>query len=137
MPALQEAFALRASGTFALLGVKRHLKEKIADFNANLQQMKNLIEARDFGELQKLIDKIKQTAVDFDTTKPMAIVNAVKLEKQDASRKGETPRSAGRSEEARWMSFKQPPKSGRAIQISKTKRSPFSMLKTSRVETIG
>jgi hypothetical protein len=76
---LQEAFAM-SERNLALLGVKRPLKEKIADFNANLEQMKNLIEARDFGELQNLIDKIKQTAVDFDTTKPMAIVNAVKLE---------------------------------------------------------
>jgi tetratricopeptide (TPR) repeat protein len=64
----------------AVLGLERPLKEKVADFNAGLDQMRNLIEARDFGNLEILLQKVKQTATDFDTTKPMAIVNGVKLE---------------------------------------------------------
>jgi hypothetical protein len=60
--------------------LERPTKEKIGEFNAKLDKMRNLIEAREFVELQGLIDDIKKSAVDFDTTKPMAIVNAVKLE---------------------------------------------------------
>ena len=64
----------------AVLGLERPLKEKVADFTANLDQMRNLIEARDFGNLETLVQSIRKSATDFDTTKPMAIVNAVKLE---------------------------------------------------------
>lgn len=76
---LQVAFSTSELNT-AVLGLERPLKEKVADFTANLDQMRNLIEARDFGNLETLLAKIKQTATDFDTTKPTAIVNAVKLE---------------------------------------------------------
>lgn len=64
----------------AVLGLERTLKEKVADFNRKLNQMRNLIEARDFGTLEKLLAEMKQNCVDFDTTKPLAMVNAVKLE---------------------------------------------------------
>lgn len=64
----------------AVLGLERPLKEKVADFNSHLDQMRNLIEARDFANLETLAQTVKATASDFDITKPMAIVNAVKLE---------------------------------------------------------
>jgi len=64
----------------SVLGLERPLKEQVADFNRKLLQMRNLIEARDFGTLENVLSEIKITAVDFDTTKPLAIVNAVKLE---------------------------------------------------------
>jgi len=64
----------------AVLGLDRSLKEKVADFMAEIDRMRNLIEARDFGNLAELIQSIRKSATDFDTTKPMAIVNAVKLE---------------------------------------------------------
>lgn len=76
---LQTAFMTNELNS-AVLGLERPLKEKVADFNAHLDQMRNLIEARDFGNLETLIQKVKTTASDFDTTKPLAIVNAVKLE---------------------------------------------------------
>jgi hypothetical protein len=76
---LQTAFMTNELNA-AVLGLERPLKEKVADFNASLDQMRNLIEARDFGNLEILLQKVKQTATDFDTTKPMAIVNGVKLE---------------------------------------------------------
>ncbi|HRJ71547.1 MAG TPA: hypothetical protein PLS03_04945, partial [Terrimicrobiaceae bacterium] len=38
------------------------------------------IEARDFGNLEALLAELKTSAVDFDTTKPNAMVNAIKLE---------------------------------------------------------
>jgi len=76
---LQTAFMTNELNA-AVLGLERPLKEKVADFNANLDQMRNLIEARDFGNLETLLQKVKESATDFDTTKPMAIVNGVKLE---------------------------------------------------------
>lgn len=76
---LQNAFTTSELNP-AVLGLERPLKEKVADFYAKLDQMRNLIEARDFGNLQALLEEIKKTTTDFDTTKPMAIVNAVKLE---------------------------------------------------------
>jgi len=76
---LQKAF-MTSELNPSVLGLDRSLKEKVADFMANLDQMRNLIEARDFGNLETLLQNIKKSATDFDTTKPMAIVNAVKLE---------------------------------------------------------
>jgi len=76
---LQRAFMICELNP-AVLGLERPLKEKVADFTANLDQMRNLIEARDFGNLETLLKEIKKSATDFDTTKPMAIVNAVKME---------------------------------------------------------
>jgi len=64
----------------SVLGLERPLKEQVADFNRKLIQMRNLIEARDFGTLENVLSEIKVSAIDFDTTKPLAIVNAVKLE---------------------------------------------------------
>jgi len=76
---LQNAF-MTSELNPAVLGLERPLKEKVADFTAQMDQMRNLIEARDFGNLEALLQNIKKSATDFDTTKPMAIVNAVKLE---------------------------------------------------------
>lgn len=64
----------------SLLGLERSYKEKIAQFTANLRKMQNLIEARDFTSLETLLNETKALAVDFDTAKPLALVNAVKLE---------------------------------------------------------
>jgi len=76
---LQTAFMTNELNS-AVLGLERPLKEKVADFNASLDQMRNLIEARDFGNLEILLQNVKKSATDFDTTKPTAIVNGVKLE---------------------------------------------------------
>lgn len=76
---LQQAFAASELNA-AVLGLERPLKEKAAGFQAQLEQMRNLIEARDFGALEILIQTIKKSAPDFDTAKPAAIVHAVKLE---------------------------------------------------------
>jgi len=79
MDSLQQAF-LTSELHPAVLGLERPLKRRIAEFNRQLDQMRNLIEARDFGNLEALLTEIRKTVLDFDTTKPMAIVNAVKLE---------------------------------------------------------
>ena len=76
---LQEAFSASPLDP-AVLGLERSLKGKSADFLARLDKMQNLIEARDFGPLESIIQDTEQTAVDFDGTKAFALMNAVKLE---------------------------------------------------------
>ena len=76
---LQEAFAASECNP-AVLGVSRKLKERVADFTSRLSRMQSLIEAHDFGSLQTLLEETKSLAMDFDPAKPLAIVNAVKLE---------------------------------------------------------
>lgn len=76
---LQEAFTASEFNP-VVLGVSRKLKEHVADFTSRLSRMQSLIEAHDFGSLQTLIEETKPLAIDFDPSKPLAIVNAVKLE---------------------------------------------------------
>lgn len=76
---LQEAFILGETHPL-VLGVERTSKERVGDFASQLAKMRNLIEAREFGELETLVEHMKEEASDFDATKARAIVNAVKLE---------------------------------------------------------
>lgn len=78
---LQEAFMLSQFHP-AVLGIPLAQKKPIETFSRQLGQMQNMIEARDFTDLESLLNQIKQTAPDFDSVKAMAIVNAVKLESQ-------------------------------------------------------
>ena len=55
-------------------------KEKVSQYLKKLDVLKNVIEARDFGRVEGLISDIAKIASDFDSTKPMALINAVKLE---------------------------------------------------------
>lgn len=64
----------------AVLGLPRARKAKVEAFTTKLDRMQNMIEARDFTSLESLLAEMKLVAPDFDTTKPLAIVNAVKLE---------------------------------------------------------
>ncbi|MDR1304283.1 MAG: hypothetical protein LBK76_03570 [Verrucomicrobiales bacterium] len=75
---LQKAFI---SSEFhpALLGLERAKKKKVEAFNRAIGKMQNLIEARDFGGLEKQLDEMRKIAPDFDETKGLALVNAVKL----------------------------------------------------------
>ena len=76
---LQEAFVLGETHPL-VLGIERRHKERVGDFAAKLSKMRNLIEAREFGDLEGLLDEMQASASDFDATKARAIVNAVKLE---------------------------------------------------------
>jgi hypothetical protein len=64
----------------ALQGLPLSQKEKVSDYLKKLDVLKNAIEARDFGHVEGLIADITKIASDFDSTKPMALINAVKLE---------------------------------------------------------
>ena len=76
---LQEAFSLSKHHP-ALRTVEREDKLKIADYLADLQKVKNMIEARDFGNLDTALGKLETDIADFDGTKPRALVNGVKRE---------------------------------------------------------
>ncbi len=96
---LQKAFMVSELNP-AVLGLDRSLKEKVADFIASLDKMRNLIEARDFGNLESVLQEITKSATDFDTTKPMAIVNAVKLESKMRLGKAKLFAQQGNTEKA-------------------------------------
>ena len=42
--------------------------------------LKNQLEVRDFEQVEGQVAAIQKVATDFDSTKPMALVNAIKLE---------------------------------------------------------
>jgi tetratricopeptide (TPR) repeat protein len=64
----------------ALQGVSLSQKGKVSAYLKKLDVLKNVIEARDFGRIDGLIADITKIASDFDSTKPMALINGVKLE---------------------------------------------------------
>ena len=64
----------------ALQGIPLQQKKLVSQYLKKLDVLKNVIEARDFGRVEELIADIRKIAVDFDSTKPMAMINAVKLE---------------------------------------------------------
>ena len=63
----------------SLLGLERAKKKKVESFNRAIGKMQNLIEARDFGGLELQLAEMKKIAPDFDETKGLALVNAIKL----------------------------------------------------------
>jgi len=64
----------------ALQGVLLDQKEKVSAYLKKLDVLKNVIEARDFGRVEGLIADLTKIASDFDSTKPMALINGVKLQ---------------------------------------------------------
>jgi hypothetical protein len=78
---LQEAYMLSPFSP-AVLGVPLGSKKPILIFSRDLNKMRNMIEARDFTDLESILAEIKKTAPDFDDVKAMAIINGVKLESQ-------------------------------------------------------
>ena len=78
---LQQAYIL-SNFSPAVLGVPLANKKPILAFSRDLNRMRNMIEARDFTDLESILAEIKQTAPDFDAVKAMSIINGVKLESQ-------------------------------------------------------
>jgi hypothetical protein len=76
---LQEAFVGNEFHP-ALKALPRDEKEKVGDFLTKLDVLKNQLEVRDFEQVEGQIGAIQKIATDFDATKPMALVNAIKLE---------------------------------------------------------
>ncbi|MDR0532750.1 MAG: hypothetical protein LBH01_02230 [Verrucomicrobiales bacterium] len=96
---LQEAFMLNELHP-AILALPREKKQQIEAFTRRLSRMQNMIEARDFANLESLLAEMQKIAPDFDTTKPMAIVNAVKLQSQLRLGKAKIAAQQGNLEQA-------------------------------------
>jgi hypothetical protein len=64
----------------ALQGIPLEQKRQVGAYLKKLDVLKSMIESRDFGGVEGLIAEIKAIASDFDATKPLALINAVKLE---------------------------------------------------------
>jgi hypothetical protein len=76
---LQEAFVGNEYHP-ALQGLPRDQKEKVGDLVAKLGILKNEIEVRAFEQVDATVAAIQKIASDFDATKPLALVNDIKLE---------------------------------------------------------
>jgi tetratricopeptide (TPR) repeat protein len=76
---LQEAFVGNEFHP-ALQGLPRDEKEKVGEYLDKLSVLKNQLESRDFEQVDGQIAAIQKIATDFDATKPLALVNGVKLE---------------------------------------------------------
>jgi hypothetical protein len=76
---LQDAFIANEFHP-ALQGLSRDEKAKVDDYLAKIDVLKNQLEVRDFEQVEGQVAAIQKVATDFDSTKPMALVNAVKLE---------------------------------------------------------
>jgi tetratricopeptide (TPR) repeat protein len=63
-----------------LKGLARADKAKVDDFMNKLSVLKSQIEVHDYEEVDSQLDDIKKVASDFDTTRPLALVNDIKLE---------------------------------------------------------
>jgi Flp pilus assembly protein TadD len=64
----------------ALQGLSRDEKEKVDDYLAKVDVLKNQLEVRDFELVEAQVAAIQKIATDFDGTEPMALVNGIKLE---------------------------------------------------------
>ena len=78
---LQQAYIL-SNFSPAVLGVPLANKKPVLAFSRDLNRMRNMIEARDFTDLESTLAEIKLIAPDFDAVKAMSIINGVKLESQ-------------------------------------------------------
>jgi len=76
---LQEAFSLSRNHPSLRL-VNREEKLMVADYLADLQKLRNMIEARDFTALESALVNLEEKVSDFDGTKPRSLVNTVKRE---------------------------------------------------------
>jgi len=63
-----------------MLGLERTAKLAVIEHANRVRRMRNLIEARDFDNLQIVLDEMDIKAADFDTTKPRALIQAIKLD---------------------------------------------------------
>ena len=63
-----------------MYGLERELKLAVIDHANRVRKMKNLIEARNFEGLETVLNEMETTATDFDTTKPRALIQAIKLD---------------------------------------------------------
>jgi tetratricopeptide (TPR) repeat protein len=78
---LQAAF-VTAETHPAVVSLKRDMKQKVAFYWRDTVRVQNLIEARDYGNLEKLLQAMEEKVSDFDPTKAYAAITFAKLESQ-------------------------------------------------------
>jgi len=76
---LQDAFLANEFHP-ALQGLLRDEKQKVEEFLAKVDVLKNQLEVRGFEQVEAQVASIQKIASDFDSTEPMAMVNGIKLE---------------------------------------------------------
>jgi len=76
---LEKAWAT-GDTTPEMLGLERTAKLAVIEHANRVRHMRNLIEARDFENLQTVLNEMDEKAADFDTTKPRALIQAIKLD---------------------------------------------------------
>jgi hypothetical protein len=64
----------------ALQGLPRDEKEKVGDYLTKLDVLRNQLEVRAFEQVDQQVAEVQKIASDFDPTKPLALVNDIKLE---------------------------------------------------------
>ena len=83
-----------------LKSLPRDQKEQVGEFLAKLDVLKNQLEVRAFEQVDGEIVDIKKIASDFDSTKPMALVNGIKLESRLQLGKARLLAQAGQLDQA-------------------------------------
>jgi len=96
---LQEAFVGNEFHP-GLQGLPRDEKEKVGDFLDKLSVLKNQLEVRAFEQVDAQVASIQKVASDFDSTKPIAMVNDIKLESRLQLGKARLLAQGGRLAEA-------------------------------------
>lgn len=76
---LEKAWAI-GDTTPEMLALDRQEKLAVIDHANRVRRMRNLIEARDFDRLETVLNEMDEKAVDFDTTKPRSLIQAIKLD---------------------------------------------------------
>ncbi len=84
-----------------MLGLEREEKLAVIDQANRVRRMRNLIEARDFDRLETILNEMDEKSVDFDTTKPRALIQAIKLDSK--MRLGKARLSAQQGDSAKAM----------------------------------
>lgn len=96
---LEKAWAIGET-TPEMLGLERAQKLSVIEQANRVRRMRNLIEARDFDKLQAVLDEMDAKAVDFDTTKPRSLIQAIKLDSKMRLGKARLYAQQGNTEKA-------------------------------------
>jgi hypothetical protein len=96
---LQEAFVGNEFHP-GLQGLDRDQKEKVGEYLTKIDVLKNQIEVRQFEEVEGQVASIQKIASDFDATKPLALVNGIKLESRLRLGKAKLLAQGGQLDEA-------------------------------------
>ncbi len=67
-------------GRPGLQGVPRSEKQRVSEYLRNLDALKTALESRDFSAVRERVAHLQEIATDFDSTKPMALMESAKVE---------------------------------------------------------